>query len=181
MSRNSRPAPGFDMTYHPAEVRRFGPSLRSCVLAYLYCALALLFVGFVLYGQIAPSGSLAHAYVAEAAGRQPWPASYFALVVSLSGVAAVVRAHLRGVVLLPDGIETLESGAIGVPRVRRIGWAMIHALRLGEGKGKKAIGVDLWNGGFELLPEVADPAELASALRRVAELRSIPLSGGGVR
>lgn len=178
MSSNSTPAPDFDfdMTYHPTEVRRFGPSLRSCVFAYAYCALALVFVAVVLYGRLAPDDSVVRAYVLEAAGRQPWPSSYFALLVSISGVAAVVRTHLRGVVILPDGIETLESGAIGVPRVRRIGWAMIHALRLGEGKSKKAIGVDLWNGNFELLPEVADPAELAAALRRVAEMRSIPLS-----
>jgi hypothetical protein len=180
MSHQPRPL-GFDMTYPPAEVRRFGPSLRSCRLAYAYCALALVFVGFVLYGHIAPDDSLAHAYVASAAGREAWPPSYFAMIVSASGVAAVVRAHLRGVVLLPDGIETLESGAIGMPRVRHIGWAMIHALRLNEGKGKKAIGVDLWNGDFELLPEVADQVELAAALRRVAEVRSIPLSLGGGR
>ncbi|HEU4532741.1 MAG TPA: hypothetical protein VFS00_01440 [Polyangiaceae bacterium] len=171
----------FDMTYPPAEVRRFGPSLRSCWFAYAYCALAMAFVAFVLYGHVAPADSLARAYVASAANREAWPPSYFALLVSASGVAAVVRAHLRGVVLLPDGIETLESGTIGVPRVRRIGWAMIHALRLNEGKGKKAIGVDLWNGDFELLPEVADPGELAAALRRVAEVRSIPLSFGGRR
>lgn len=181
MSRNSSPPPGFDMTYRPAEVRRFGPSLRSCVLAYAYCLLALTFVIFLFYGQIAPHDSLARAFVGEAASRQPWPASYFALMVSASGVAAVVRAHLRGVAILPDGIETLESGAIGVPKVRRIGWAMIHALRFGVGKGQQAIGVDLWNGGFELLPEVADSAELAAALRRVAESRSIPLSGGAGR
>jgi hypothetical protein len=176
MSRISRPL-GFDMTYpRQTDVRRFGPSWRSCAFAYAYCALALVFVGLVLYGHVAPGDSALHGYVVAAAERQPWPASYFALLVSASGVAAVVRAHLRGVVILPDGIETLESGVIGVPRVRRIGWAMIHALRLGEGKGKKAIGVDLWNGDFELLPEVADPAELAAALRRVAELRSIPLT-----
>jgi hypothetical protein len=173
LARDSRP-PGFDMTYRPEEPRRFGKSARACLVSYAYLGAAVLFAAFVFYGYVAPPGSLASRYVLEA--QRSIPATWFAAVVLSSGVAAVLRAHMCGVMVTPDGIETLELAAFGMPRVRRIHWPMINRFRFDL--GARYVGIDLWNGTRELLPAVADREALVRSLAYIAEARAIPYSGG---
>lgn len=173
MSRESRP-PGFDMTFRPEESRRFGPEQRSCLPAYLFLLAAFGFVLFVSYGYIAEPGSLAHHYVIEAAGNRSVSAGTFATIILAAGIGSVIRTHMRGVVVHPDGIETLDL-SLGWPKVERWGWAQIDKFHFDAGKDR--ISVDLWNGQTSLLPRVADREHLVEALAFVAEARAIPYTG----
>jgi hypothetical protein len=82
---------------------------------------------------------------------------------------------MRGVVIHPDGIETLELLALGFPKVRKLDWAMIDRFRFDAGKGM--IGIDLWDGQQTFLPPVAAREELVQSLTEVAEARAIPYTG----
>ncbi len=175
MSRDSRP-PGFDMTFRPEESRRFGPERKTCVPSYLYLALSFGFVFFVAYGYVATPGSFAHRYVIEAGSQRMISAATFATIILASGLGAVLRAHMRGVVVHPDGIETLDILALGWPKIERYGWAQIDRLHFDA--GKDLISVDLWNGQTTVLPRVAERSDLVQALAYVAEARAIPYTGG---
>lgn len=175
MSRDSRP-PGFDMTFRPEESRRFGPERKTCVPSYVYLGLSFGFVFFVAYGYVSAPGSFAHRYVIEASGQRMISAATFATIILASGLGAVLRAHMRGVVVHPDGIETLDILALGWPKIERYGWAQIDKLHFDA--GKDLISVDLWNGQTTVLPRVADRSDLVQALAYVAEARAIPYTGG---
>lgn len=164
------------MAYRPEQPKRFGPSLRACLPSYGYLALAILFAGFVAYGYLAPPRSLAYRYVVDAAPGRPVPASWFAWVVFASGMAAVLRTHMRGVVVRPEGLESLDLHVLGLPVMRRLHWPMIDAFRFDA--STRYVAVDLWNGTREFLPEVGDREELVRALVFIAEARAIPYTGG---
>lgn len=170
MARDSRP-PGFDMSFRPEEPQRFGPPLRTRLPSYGYLLLTACFVFFVAYGHIAPPGSLAYQYALEPPEPRPFTPATIATVVLLSGIAAVLRTHMRGVRVLPDGIEFIDVLALGLPKVRLMHWAMIDKFRFDS---TQAIAIELWNGTFERLPEVEDRAALVETLRFIAEARAIP-------
>ena len=175
MSRESRP-PGFDMCFRPEEARRFGPGFRARLPSYVYLGAALLFCLFVGYGHVAPVGSFAFHWVVEAANQRPISSMAFASIALVSGVAAVLRSHLRGVVIGPDGIETLDVQVLGWPKIRHIAWPMIDRFRFDV--SPRYVGVDLWNGTQEYFPEVGDLEALTHALVYIAEARAIPYRGG---
>lgn len=174
MARDSRP-PGYDMAYQPARPRRFGRSLRACLPAYGYLAACLAFAAFVLHGHTASPGSTAHTWVVEASAGRALSAATFALVVVLAGVAGVVQAHLCGVRVRPDGIETLDTVLFGLPRVRVYPWPVIDRLRFDL--SPRLVGVELWDRTRDFLPEVEDKQALVDALTEVAEARAIPYRG----
>lgn len=172
MARDSRP-PGFDMSYRPLHAQRFGPSVRACFWSYLYCALAVGLVGLVFAGYSAPPGSrLFHLIVDHA--NPSVPLQWFAVAVLASGIASVFQAHMRGVVLHPDGIETFEFAAFGLPKIRRFDWPVIDRFRF---ERKTSVGIDLWDGSHALLPEVEDRDAMIRALAYVAMARAIPYTG----
>lgn len=175
MARDSRP-PGFDMSYRPEEPVRFGPSFRARLPSYAYLAVAVLFAAFIGYGHFAPVGSFAYRWVIEAAPHRPFASSTFAWIALTAGAASVLRTHLRGVVVRPDGIETLDLAALGFPKIRRFDWPMIDSFRFDV--SDTLIGIDLWNGTREYFPEVGDRDALVRALVYVAEARAIPYRGG---
>ena len=164
------------MAYRPERPMRFGPSFQACLPSYGYLAVATLFAAFVAYGYLAPPSSVAHRYVVEAARDRPVPASWFAWVVIASGLAAVLRTHMRGVVVRADGLESLDLHTIGLPTMRRLHWPMIDAFRFDV--STRYVGIDLWNGTREFLPEVGDREKLVRALVFIARARAIPYSGG---
>lgn len=174
MARDSRP-PGYDMAFQPAQPRRFGVSMRACLPAYGYLAACLGFAAFVVHGYSAPAGSTAHHWVVEAGAGRALPATTFALIVVVAGIAGVIQSHLRGVVLRPDGIETLDTAFFGFPKVRHYAWPVIDRLRFDL--SPRLVGVDLWNSTRDFLPEVADKQALVDALTEVAEARAIPYRG----
>jgi hypothetical protein len=170
-ARDSHPF-GFDMAYKPERPRRFGPALRTCLPAYGYLAVALLFVGFIVYGYQAAPGSFAYRYVVKAASERPISSAWFAVIVLVSGLAMVLRTHMRGITIHPEGIETLDLLTLGWPQIRRLEWPMIDRFQFDA--SQKSVAIDLWDGKREFLPEVSDREELVRALTVVAEARAIP-------
>ncbi|MDW8252187.1 MAG: hypothetical protein RMJ98_23060, partial [Myxococcales bacterium] len=101
------------MSYRPLQAQRFGPSVRACAWAYAYCALTVTVVAVVFAGYHSPRGSwLFHLIVDHT--NPSMPLSWFVLAALVSGLAAVFQAHMRGIVIRPDGIETFEFAAFGL-------------------------------------------------------------------
>src|SRR5579871_4255126 len=180
MARQSRP-PGFDMTYRPEHRIAFGPPLRQRFPSFAYLAFALSVCGIIVYGQHAPSTSLAFRYVVEADTNRLVPASVCAIILVTSAIAAVLREQMRGVILHPEGIDVRELLSMGWPRVRRFHWSQIDKVFVPPAQGfteKRTIRLDLWDGTRTWLPDVAKASELGMMLERVALARAIPIEGG---
>ena len=189
MARDSRP-PGFDMTYRPEATVAFAAPFRERVPSFAYFGFAIALSAFVIYGENAPSNSWAFRYVVEGDQQRLLPSGLCALVVFLSALAAVVRSHMRGVVVRPDGIELRELLSLGWPRVRRFHWSQIDRVFVPRAGGAepleaksapdepRELGVDLWDGSRAWLPQVAETERLAVMLEKVALARAIPIVGG---
>jgi hypothetical protein len=187
MARISRP-PGFDMTYRPDKAR-FLPPLRVRVPAYVYLAGALAIAIGVALAPHLSSSSWLYGIVVRGDVNRVMSAGLFATLLLLSSGAAVLRQQMSGVVVFPDGIETREVLAFGVPRIKRLAWAQIDrvaipadpaALEAGrvDATGITKIRLDLWNGTREYLPDVGKLSDLALLIERVALARAIPIEGG---
>src|SRR5262245_3423359 len=118
MARPSRP-PGFDMTYRPAGSVSFGPPILDGLPTIGYLGLAAIACLVIVYGQNAPSNSRAFQYVVEGDRHRMISSTACAIVLLVSGLAALVREQMRGVIVHPDGIEMRELLPLGWPRVRR--------------------------------------------------------------
>src|SRR6185369_1285889 len=103
MARVSRP-PGFDMTYRPEE-SVFGPPLLAKVPSFLYLAAAAAVWVVVFVGEQSASGTWLFHYVVEEDVGRVITIRTFAIILTLSSLATVVRAGMRGVRIYPDGVE----------------------------------------------------------------------------
>lgn len=172
MPRRSRP-PGFDMTYRPQE-SVFGPPILAKLPSFLYLASAVVIWGLVLAGeQSAPGTWLSHYVVDEDAARV-MSIRTFATILTVSSLASVLRAGMRGVRIYSDGVEARDVLNFLVPKLRRYRWPQIEQIIL-DGS---LIAFDLWDGSRAYLPEVNDRSALAHALEHVALARAIPVRGG---
>jgi hypothetical protein len=176
------------MTYRP-EKARFLPPLRSRLPAFAYflvaCALAL---AVAVAPHVSPSSWL-YGFVVRGDASRVMSAGFFVTLLFISASASVLRQWMSGVVVLPEGIETREVLAFGVPRIKRLAWAEIdrvaipadpEAVRAGraDSTGFSRIRLDLWNGTREYLPDVARHGDLGLLIERVALARAIPIEGG---
>lgn len=169
MARPSRP-PGFDMTYRPKE-EFFGPPLWVRLPSFLHAAVAALVVAVVLLVERSPGSSL-YAYMYQK--EHLISAHTLAVAFSVSGVASVLRAGMRGVRVRPDWVEYRDVVSSVWPKVKKFRWAQIDRIAfLPSG----SVSVDLWDGRQEFLPKVADGPALCRTLERVAHARAIPLAG----
>ena len=179
MARQSRP-PGFDMTYRPERRIAFGPPLRHRLPSFAFLVLALSVCGLIVYGEHAPSSSLAFHYVVEGDRGRIIPSSVCAIILLSSALAGVLREQMRGVILHPEGIDVRELLSLGWPSVRRFHWSQIDKVFVppAQGAEAKTIRIDLWDGTRAWLPRVAKASELGMMLERVALARAIPIEGG---
>lgn len=191
MARVSRP-PGFDMTFRPGK-SAFGPPWSVRLPSTLYFAAAcILGLGVVLAPHF-PSDSWLYREVVLGDQRRVFTSSAAAIILFVSAFASVARQSMSGVIVHPDGIETREVLAFGVPRVKKLAWAQIdrvaiprapeadaRAMPAATAAGTKItkIRLDLWNGHQQFLPDVAKVGDLALVLERVALARAIPIEGG---
>ena len=129
----------------------------------------------MLVGLFAPAESWLHRYVISSAAHGGFPPLFFALGALFAGLASVIRSHMRGVTILPDGIETLDVSILGLPKVQRLSWAMIDRFRF---DGQTRVSVELWNGKHEFFPEVSAHEDMVRTLAYVAAARAIPYRGG---
>ncbi|MGA3120593.1 MAG: hypothetical protein ABSF69_07450 [Polyangiaceae bacterium] len=167
----------FDMTYsppaHPRNRSKFGPPLRMRIPSALYLAGALVLGSVVCYAYgYAPSSSRLFVWVVEGDRGRPVPASILAAIIVVSALATVVRTQMRGVIVSEDWLEVRALLPLGVPRARRWGWPQV--LRVVVDRDR--IGLELWDGTFERLPEVARAADLASLMVMQAARHRIDVS-----
>ncbi len=173
MARPSRP-PGFDMTYRPP-ASAYGPPWPARIPSFLYLGAAIGVAAVVALAQSADPSSWLHYYVVQRDPDRIVGARMLAVFVMVSALAAVLRASLRGVRIVPEGVLCREVLALGFPKVRRFRWAQIDRIILDQ---PNSIAFDLWDGSRAFLPTVGDRAGLAAALEKVAAARSIPVRGG---
>lgn len=171
--RPSRP-PGFDMTYRPAEAI-FGVSWRAKVPSYVYLACAIIAAAVVFIAERSSTSSPLFQYVVERDVDRVISARTVAILMLIGGVAAVIRAGMRGVRVYADGVESRDVVNLVVPRVRRYRWPQMVCIVLDQ---RSFVALDLWDGTRAFLPPVDDRRGLEATLEKVAAARAIPVQGG---
>jgi hypothetical protein len=157
----------FEMSYSPPSAARtkFGPPLRSRVPSALYLLGATALGAAVLYAYvIAASSSRLFVWAVEGDRDRPVPASVLAAVVFVSAVATVLRTHMRGVLVSEEWLEARYLLPLGIPKARRWGWAQVLRVVVDDTR----IALELWDGSFQKLPEVAGARELVQLVLRHA-------------
>jgi hypothetical protein len=167
----------FEMSYSPpsasAERVKFGPPLLTRVPSALYLACALVLGAVVLYAYSwAPSSSRVFAWVVEGDRFRPISANILAVVVVVSAVATVIRTHMRGVLVSDDWVEARTLLPLGIPRARRWVWPQVLRVII-DGTH---VALELWDGSFERLPEVARGPELVLMVSEMAQRRRIDVT-----
>jgi hypothetical protein len=166
----------FDMSYSPpraGERTKFGPPLRVRIPGFLHLAGAMTLACLVGAAYVSSPNSPLFRFFIEGDRSRPLSSGALAVLVLLSGVAAVIRAHMRGVIVHSDGLEARYSIALGlVPRVRRWAWPQIDRIVVDE----RRVMLELWDSTYEHLPAVAEPARLREMLERICASRKIPVT-----
>ncbi len=165
----------FEMTYSPPTSARtkFGPPLRSRIPSAMYLFGALVMCTVVTYAYaFAPSSSPVFVWVVEGDRGRPLSAEILAVIVVVSAIGTVLRTHMRGVVVSDEWIEARYLLALGIPRARRWGWPQVLRVVI---DGKR-IGLELWDGTFERLPEVAKARDLFQLMLQHAHRRRIAVT-----
>ena len=167
----------FEMSYSPpaasASRAKFGPPLRSRVPSALYLFGALLLGAAVLYAYtLAPSNSRVFVWAVEGDRDRPVSAAVLAVVVLVSALATVLRTHMRGVLVSEHWIEARYLLPLGIPKARRWGWPQVLRVVIDGTR----VGLELWDGSFEKLPEVSSPRDLLSLILQHAQRRRIDIT-----
>lgn len=150
----------FEMAFDPDPRDRFvfRAPIWQRAPSFLFLGFALVLGGAVVVGTHASSNSALFRWVMDHPFAQPG-----SLIVFLCALAVVVRAHLRGVIVTRDGIETRDLVGT-LPRVRKWRWSQIDRLVVDD----EDVMLELWNGEYERLPKVQQPKELGDLLTRIA-------------
>lgn len=166
----------FEMAYTPGSGDRFafGPPLRMRLpsLAFLGVALAAAATVFFAYSAASSSSALFR-WVVEGDKHRILAAPGFALILVASAIGTAIRAHMRGVIVTDEGIESRTLLALGVPRVRRFAWPQVDRVIVDE---DSAVMLELWDGRYERLPEVAEAPRLAQLLEQIAAGRRMQVT-----
>ncbi len=165
----------FEMTYSPPASGRikFGPPWRTRVpsTGYLLAALALGIV--VLYAYVAaPSSSWLFGWVVEGDRGRPVSANVLATLIVVSAVGTVLRTHMRGVLVSDEWIEARYLLPLGIPRARRWAWPQVNRIVMDGTR----VGLELWDGTFERLPQVGKARELVELIQQHAHRRKIDVT-----
>ncbi|MEO6417888.1 MAG: hypothetical protein ABIP39_00675 [Polyangiaceae bacterium] len=161
----------FEMSYSPVEGDRFafGPPLRMRLPSFLYLGFALFLLALVSAAHASPSNSRLYIWIVEGDRNRPLGAGILAFIVLVSALATVVRAHMRGVIVRMDGIEARYILSLGMPKIKRWAWPQVDRFVIDDTQ----VMLELWDGTYERLPEVADTAKLTNLLERIAAGRRI--------
>ncbi len=154
----------FEMAY-PTETHEryaFGPTWLARLPSIVWFLFSVGVTTIVVLAHHMSSNSSLTMWVVER-DRNGIPASVLAFLVLASGIATLVRAHMRGVIVQRHGLEARYVLPLGVPRVRRWAWAQIHRMIVDPRSG---VILELWTGQYEKLPVVARTAELTAVLER---------------
>jgi hypothetical protein len=164
----------FEMAYSPPSGEKvvFGPPLSQRLPSLLFVGFALAMVAFVYAGQSSPSTSRLYAFIVEGDRGRPLSALTLSFIVLASAIGTAIRARMRGVIVRPDGIEARYLLPMGLPKIRKWAWSQIERIVLDETQ----VMFELWNGQYERLPAVAEPAKLTLLLEHISATRKIRLT-----
>ncbi len=165
----------FEMAYSPDkedERMVFGPPVWSRIPSYVFGVLCLALVIVVAATYFGPSNTRLYVWIVEGDRGRPIPSAALAFIVLVSGLATVVRAHMRGVVVTKDGIEARYLLPMGVPRVKRWQWAQVHRMVM-DGRG---VMLELWDSSYERLPSVGETSRLIGVLNHAASKHGIVIT-----
>jgi hypothetical protein len=127
----------------------------------------------VLYAYtLAPSNSRLFVWAVEGDRDRPVSSTVLAVVILVSALATVLRTHMRGVILSDQWIEARYLLPLGIPKARRWGWPQVLRVVI-DGTH---IALELWDGSFERLPEVARARELVQLVQQQAQRRHIDVT-----
>jgi hypothetical protein len=173
----------FEMSYSPPTMERvrFLPPLAVRIPSMIYLAFAVAASSVIFVAYSSGPNTRLFQWIVMGDRTRPISAEVLAVIVLVSAVATVVRAHMRGVILSGDWIEARYLLALGVPRAKRWGWPQVARLVIDhraveKGSGSPA-GFELSDGAFERLPEVAAPKKLRDLLVSHAVKRKIQVTG----
>ncbi len=153
----------FEMSYSAPSAgarEKFGPPLRSRIPSAVYLAVAIAFAIVTWYAYNAPESSTLFVWAVEGDRIRPLSASVIAIVLLVSAAATVVRTHMRGVLVSDDWVEARYLLPLGIPRARRWGWAQVTRIVVDGSR----VALEMYDGGFERLPEVANGEALTQLL-----------------
>ena len=165
----------FEMTYSPPSAARtkFGPPLVTRVPSAIYLLGASVLGAVVLYAYTtAPSSSRLFVWAVEGDRDRPISASILAAIVFVSAVGTVLRTHMRGVLVSEQWIEARYLLPLGIPKARRWGWPQVLRVVIDDTR----VALELWDGSFEKLPEVAKSRELVRLVVHLAHRRRIDVT-----
>jgi hypothetical protein len=161
----------FEMAYSPpeGEKTKFGPPLSQRLPSLVFVGLAVVMIAGVLVVQAGPSGSYLFRFIVEGDRGRPFSAQTLSFIVLACAVGTVLRAQMRGVIVRFDGLEARYLLAAGIPRIRRWAWTQIERVVLDDTQ----VMLELWNGQYERLPQVAEPKKMGELLERICASRKI--------
>ena len=167
----------FEMTYSPPSDGqgrfKFGPPLKTRIPSAIYLASALVLGALVLYAYTAaPSSSRLFVWIVERDRGRYLPANVLTVIVVVSALGTVLRTHMRGVVVSEDWIEARYLLPLGIPRARRWAWTQVLRVVLDGAR----VALELWDGSFERLPEVAKEREFVDLIQQHAQRRRIDVT-----
>jgi hypothetical protein len=159
----------FAMAYSPPTGERiaYGPPVSQRWPSMVYCTLAIAVLAVVLLGYAGSSNSRLYVWVVEGDRGRPLPAWVLASIIFASGIATVMRARMRGVVVSSEGLEARYLMALGIPRVQKWTWPQMDRFVVDS----RRVMVELWNGSRVVLPAVSDLPRLVSHLESIAQAR----------
>lgn len=161
----------FEMSYSPKVGERlmFGPPMRMRIPSFVYLAGAVALLGTVLAAHLGSSNSRLYVWVVEGDKNRPLGALTLSLLILVSAIGTLIRAHMRGVVVVSEGIEARYLMAFGIPRIRKWTWAQVSRLVVDDA----SVMLELWDGRYERLPEVKEPKRLGELLEGICATRHI--------
>ncbi len=161
----------FDMTYEApsaGERTKFGPPRRARIPSAIYLLASAIFGIVTICAYNAPTGSKLFVWAVEGDRIRPLSVSVIAVILMVSSLATVLRTHMRGVIVTDDWIEARSLLALGIPKARRWGWAQVTRLVVDGDR----LGLEMYDGSFERLPEVRDgKAMVQLMMHHAARLR----------
>ena len=166
----------FEMAYSPSPNERhpFGSPLRSRLPSYIYLALGIAIASVVGIAYSSHGVGALYTFIVEGDRGRAVASPVLAAMIVVSGIATVLRSHMRGVIIHGDSVEMRDVLLLGLPTVRRWAWVQIHRIIVDDTKPVTRVALELWDNSYQKLPEVAKHKDLAELIERIGAARKIP-------
>jgi hypothetical protein len=158
----------FDMVVEATPgARHFGLPFPARLPSALFLVFSLGLVAISLYANYCTVDGPLFEFIVEGDRFRAFSSLKVALFVSACAMATVVRTSLQGVTIDDETVMIRSIVGLGIPRIRRFDWVQIDRLVVTEDSAL----LELWNGDFERLPDVAEGRALVGRLVAIARER----------